>query len=131
VNTDELERALIGAERRVLEIQAKLHRWARAANGTCGEPGAMPSRTPGSGSGSGETDRSKDRHRAPGRLHQQQPGPRRSAPAVQLYIMLIIGTFDQAQGGGEVRLLSRLTEVGESHSSWRTTWRKEAHSPRT
>jgi len=29
VNTDELEYALIGAERRVLEIQAKLHRWAR------------------------------------------------------------------------------------------------------
>jgi RNA-directed DNA polymerase len=29
VNTDELERALIKAERRVLEIQAKLHRWAR------------------------------------------------------------------------------------------------------
>jgi len=38
-------------------------------DGTCGEPGAMPSRTPGSGSGSGETDRPKDRHRAPGRLH--------------------------------------------------------------
>ena len=29
MNTDELEYALIGAERRVLEIQAKLHRWAR------------------------------------------------------------------------------------------------------
>jgi RNA-directed DNA polymerase len=29
VNTDELEWALIKAERRVLEIQAKLHRWAR------------------------------------------------------------------------------------------------------
>jgi RNA-directed DNA polymerase len=29
VNTDELEDALSGAERRVLEIQAKLHRWAR------------------------------------------------------------------------------------------------------
>ena len=28
MNTDELEYALIGAERRVLEIQAKLHRWA-------------------------------------------------------------------------------------------------------
>jgi RNA-directed DNA polymerase len=28
VNTDELERAVIKAERRVLEIQAKLHRWA-------------------------------------------------------------------------------------------------------
>ncbi len=29
VNTDELERALFEAERRVLEIQTKLHRWAR------------------------------------------------------------------------------------------------------
>jgi RNA-directed DNA polymerase len=29
VNTDELEYVLIGAERRVLEIQTKLHRWAR------------------------------------------------------------------------------------------------------
>ena len=29
MNTDELEWALIKAERRVLEIQAKLHRWAR------------------------------------------------------------------------------------------------------
>jgi RNA-directed DNA polymerase len=29
VNTDELEFALYEAERRVLEIQAKLHRWAR------------------------------------------------------------------------------------------------------
>lgn len=29
MNTDELEYALIRAERRVLEIQAKLHRWAR------------------------------------------------------------------------------------------------------
>ena len=29
VNTDELEYALYVAERRVLEIQAKLHRWAR------------------------------------------------------------------------------------------------------
>jgi RNA-directed DNA polymerase len=29
VNADELEYALYGAERRVLEIQAKLHRWAR------------------------------------------------------------------------------------------------------
>jgi RNA-directed DNA polymerase len=29
VNTDELECALIGAERRVREIQTKLHRWAR------------------------------------------------------------------------------------------------------
>jgi hypothetical protein len=29
VNTDELESAPYGAERRVLEIQAKLHRWAR------------------------------------------------------------------------------------------------------
>ena len=29
MNTDELEDALSGAERRVLEIQAKLHRWAR------------------------------------------------------------------------------------------------------
>jgi len=28
VNTDELEAALYWAERRVLEIQAKLHRWA-------------------------------------------------------------------------------------------------------
>jgi RNA-directed DNA polymerase len=31
VNTDELECALTGAERRVLEIQTKLHRWAREA----------------------------------------------------------------------------------------------------
>ena len=31
MNTDELECALIGAERRVLEIQTKLHRWAREA----------------------------------------------------------------------------------------------------
>src|SRR5680860_1230581 len=29
VNTDELERALDGAEQRVLKIQTKLHRWAR------------------------------------------------------------------------------------------------------
>ena len=29
MNTDELEFATYGAERRVLEIQAKLHRWAR------------------------------------------------------------------------------------------------------
>jgi RNA-directed DNA polymerase len=29
VNTDELALALFGAERRVLEIQTKLHRWAR------------------------------------------------------------------------------------------------------
>jgi hypothetical protein len=29
VNTDELEHALYEAERRVLKIQAKLHRWAR------------------------------------------------------------------------------------------------------
>jgi RNA-directed DNA polymerase len=29
VNTDELEYVLIKAERRVLEIQTKLHRWAR------------------------------------------------------------------------------------------------------
>jgi len=29
VNTDELESATYGAEQRVLEIQAKLHRWAR------------------------------------------------------------------------------------------------------
>ena len=28
MNTDELEYAMYGAERRVLEIQAKLHRWA-------------------------------------------------------------------------------------------------------
>src|SRR5258708_37929276 len=28
VNADELEHALYGAERRALEIQAKLHRWA-------------------------------------------------------------------------------------------------------
>jgi hypothetical protein len=28
VNTDELENALFKAERRVLEIQTKLHRWA-------------------------------------------------------------------------------------------------------
>ena len=31
MNTDERECALIGAERRVLEIQTKLHRWAREA----------------------------------------------------------------------------------------------------
>ena len=31
VNTDELESALLGAEHRVLGIQAKLHRWARDA----------------------------------------------------------------------------------------------------
>ena len=29
MNTDELEHAVFTAERRVLEIQAKLHRWAR------------------------------------------------------------------------------------------------------
>ena len=29
MNTDELESATYGAEQRVLEIQAKLHRWAR------------------------------------------------------------------------------------------------------
>lgn len=29
MNTDELEAATYGARRRVLEIQAKLHRWAR------------------------------------------------------------------------------------------------------
>ena len=29
MNTDELEHALYGAERRVLNIQTKLHRWAR------------------------------------------------------------------------------------------------------
>ena len=29
MNTDELEYALMKAERRVLEIQTKLHRWAR------------------------------------------------------------------------------------------------------
>ena len=29
MNTDELDAALDGAERRVLKIQAKLHRWAR------------------------------------------------------------------------------------------------------
>jgi RNA-directed DNA polymerase len=29
VNTDALEDAAFSAERRVLEIQAKLHRWAR------------------------------------------------------------------------------------------------------
>ena len=29
MNTDELEYALFKAERRVLEIQTKLHRWAR------------------------------------------------------------------------------------------------------
>ena len=29
MNTDELEYALLRAERRVLEIQTKLHRWAR------------------------------------------------------------------------------------------------------
>jgi RNA-directed DNA polymerase len=33
VNTDELEAALYWAERRVREIQTKLHRWARAEPG--------------------------------------------------------------------------------------------------
>jgi RNA-directed DNA polymerase len=32
VNTDELEQAIYMAERRVLEIQAKLHRWAGEAS---------------------------------------------------------------------------------------------------
>ncbi|WP_263974118.1 group II intron maturase-specific domain-containing protein [Streptomyces albicerus] len=48
----------------------------RGSLGACGEPGAVPSRMPGSGSGSGETGRSKDRNRAPGRLHQQFAGGR-------------------------------------------------------
>ena len=55
VNTDELEDATYGAGRRVLEIQSKLHRWARATSGParrdvwsarCLERG-----TPGAGSG--------------------------------------------------------------------------------
>jgi hypothetical protein len=49
----------------------------------------------------------------------------------QLNIMCIIGT-SQKRGSGAARAgMSRLTEVDESHSSWRTTWRREAHSPQT
>jgi hypothetical protein len=33
VNTDELDSALFQAERRVLEIQTKLHRWATESSG--------------------------------------------------------------------------------------------------
>jgi hypothetical protein len=50
VNTDELEHQLYRAERRVREIQTKLHRWATdAPNGACGEPDARPTGTSGSG----------------------------------------------------------------------------------
>ena len=50
MNTDELEHQLYRAERRVREIQTKLHRWATdAPNGTCGEPDARPTGTSGSG----------------------------------------------------------------------------------
>ena len=39
MNTDESELALFRAERRVREIQAKLHRWAdHDHSGTCGAP---------------------------------------------------------------------------------------------
>src|SRR5438270_9578456 len=52
VNTDELEHQLYRAERRVREIQTKLHRWATdAPNGACGEPDARPTGTSGSGGG--------------------------------------------------------------------------------
>ena len=48
MNTDELEHQLYRAERRVREIQTKLHRWATdAPNGTCGEPDARPTGTSG------------------------------------------------------------------------------------
>ena len=50
MNTDELEHQLYRAERRVREIQTKLHRWATdAPNGACGEPDARPTGTFGSG----------------------------------------------------------------------------------
>ena len=52
MNTDELEHQLYRAERRVREIQTKLHRWATdAPNGACGEPDARPTGTSGSGGG--------------------------------------------------------------------------------
>ena len=60
VNTDELEAVTEVARRRVLEIQAKLHRWVRddphhsVPHGTCGEPGAGTTGTPGSGGDSGK-----------------------------------------------------------------------------
>src|SRR5680860_1246245 len=43
VNTDDLDYALFEAERRVLEIQTKLHRWAEnhLDSGTCGAPVAV------------------------------------------------------------------------------------------
>ena len=41
VNTDDLDYALFEAERRVLEIQTKLHRWADLAPGACGAPVAV------------------------------------------------------------------------------------------
>jgi hypothetical protein len=38
--------------------------------------------------------------------------------------MYIIGALKGAHEVGVLSRLSRLTEVGESHSSWRTTWRR-------
>jgi DNA-directed RNA polymerase specialized sigma24 family protein len=67
VNTDELEHATYEAERRVLEIQAKLHR----CDGTCGAPGAMrvARRVREAARRNGSIER---RDRASGRLHLPQ-----------------------------------------------------------
>jgi hypothetical protein len=65
VNTDELESALMRAELRVLEIQTKLHRWE---TGLVERPLRWEPHG-GCGKRLGETGRSKDRNRAPGRLH--------------------------------------------------------------
>jgi hypothetical protein len=73
VNTDDPSLRLSQAERRVLEIQTKLHRWARDDNrkpqrdlwsARCLEKG-----TPGAGSGPGKRP-GTNRDRAPGRLHR-------------------------------------------------------------
>ena len=70
VNTDESELALFRAERRVREIQAKLHRWGRPRP----TAGLVERPLPGNGHGGcgrrlGETHRWKHRQGAPGRPH--------------------------------------------------------------
>ena len=77
MNTDESELALFRAERRVREIQAKLHRWADHDP----QRDLLERPLPGNGHGGcgrrlGETHRRKHRRGAPADLAAPQPTPR-------------------------------------------------------
>jgi hypothetical protein len=101
VNTDELEAATEVARRRVLEIQAKLHRWASVRNGTCGEPGAGTTGTPGSGGDSGK------------------PTGRNTGRAPRVDLTLTFCSVDPGMGSAPVRNRPPLAGLVRMGPGWR------------